>query len=96
MKKQYIFVAITVLLVGAVTVLSIYKYNQEPKGVTASQALRQRDDALTDLKIQKALNENDRQAVTNLSADKITLTKQKTTLCAQIKAAKLVQPLCAE
>lgn len=94
MKKQYIFVAIAVLLVGAVTVLSIYKYNQQPKGITAAQALRERDTALTDLKIQKALNENDRTAVTNLTEDKTTLTAQKTTLCTQIKAAKLVQPLC--
>ncbi len=74
--------------------LSVYKYNRQPKGITTQQAIDQRNTALTDLKVQKALNENDQQAVKNLSADKATLTTQKVTLCAQIKAAKLTQPLC--
>lgn len=94
MKKQSIFIAVVLIAVGAVVTLSIYKYNQQPKGITVSQAVHQRDAALVDLQIQKQLNVNDKQAVTNLSADKATLTAQKTTLCAQIKAAKLVQPIC--
>lgn len=94
MKKQYIFLGVVLLAVVAVSVLGIYKYNQQPKGVTITQAVHQRDAALTDLRIQKSLNANDQQAVTNLTADKTALTNQKTTLCAQIKAAKLVQPLC--
>lgn len=96
MKKQYIFLGIVLVLVGAVVTLSIYKYNQQPKNVTITQAVHDRDTALTDLKIQKALNENDKQAINNLISDKAALTNQKTTLCAQIKAAKLVQPLCAQ
>jgi hypothetical protein len=101
MKKQYIFVTILLVLVGAIVILSVYKYNQQPKNITIAQAISQRNTALTDLKIQKALNANDQQAIRNLTEDKKaltntsnTLTAQKTTLCAQIKAAKLVQPLC--
>jgi hypothetical protein len=94
MKKQYIFLGVVLLAVAAVVTLSIYKYNQQPKGITAAQALHQRDAALVDLTVQKQLAANDQQAVTNLTADKTALTTQKATLCAQIKAAKLVQPLC--
>lgn len=94
MKKQYIFLGVVLLLVAGVVTLSVYKYNQQPKGITTVQALHQRDAANVDLSIQKQLNANDKQAVANLTADKTTLTTQKITLCAQIKAAKLVQPLC--
>lgn len=94
MKKQYIFLGVVLVLVATVVTLSVYKYNQQPKGVTLTQAVHQRDQANTDLAIQKQLDANDKQAVTNLTADKAALTTEKTTLCAQIKAAKLVQPLC--
>lgn len=101
MKKQSIFVVVLLLAVGAIVTLSIYKYNSQPKGVTITQAVDQRNTALTDLKIQKALNANDQTAITNLTNDKkaltatnTTLTTTNTTLCAQIKAAKLTQPLC--
>lgn len=94
MKKHYIFIGALVLAVGAIVILSIYKYNGESKGITTQQAISQRNTALIDLKIQKALNANDQQAITNLTADKKTLTAQKATLCTQIKTAKLVQPLC--
>lgn len=94
MKKQYIFLAIVILLVGAVATLSIYKYNNQPKELTVSQAVQQRDLANINLTIQKQLNVVDKQAVANLTADKEALAKQKIVLCAQIKAAKLVQPLC--
>lgn len=94
MKKQYIFLGVVLLLVAGVVTLSIYKYNQEPKGITVTQAVHQRDVALTDLTIQKQLNANDQKAISNLTVDKQTLTTTNATLCAQIKAAKLVQPLC--
>jgi hypothetical protein len=94
MKKQYIFLGVVLLVVATVVSLSIYKYNQQPRGITLTEAVHQRDLANADLAIQKQLNANDKQAVTNLTADKTTLVTQKTTLCAQIKAAKLVQPLC--
>lgn len=94
MKKQYIFIGVLLVLVGAIVTLSIYKYDQQPKGITVAQALQQRDTALTDLKIQKALATNDETAVTNLTAANTALTTTNTTLCTQIKAAKLVQPLC--
>jgi hypothetical protein len=94
MKKHYILIGVLLVLVGTIVTLSIYKYDRQPKGITTQQAINQRNTALTDLKIQKALNANDQQAIQNLSADKATFTTQKTTLCAQIKAAKLVQPLC--
>jgi len=94
MKKQYFFIGVILILVGTLTTLAAYKYYKDPSNVTVGQAVRQRDDALVNLKIQQALNENDKQAVTNLSADKLQLTETKATLCAQIKAAKLIQPLC--
>ena len=94
MKKQYIFLGIVLLIVGALTVLSINKYNSQPKDITVALAVQQRDSALTDLQIQKALAANDQKAVSNLTVDKQALVDQKATLCAQIKAAKLVQPLC--
>lgn len=94
MKKQYIFTAVLVIVAIAIGVLSIYKYNQAPKSLTVADALHQRDTALLDLKVQKALNDNDQEAITNLTADNKTAAGQKVVLCAQIKAAKLVQPLC--
>lgn len=94
MKKQYIFLGVVLLAVAAVVTLSIYKYNQQPKDITLTEAVHQRDLANTDLTIQKQLNANDQQAIKNLSADKTTLTTTTATLCAQIKAAKLTQPLC--
>jgi hypothetical protein len=94
MKKEYVFLGFVVLLVASIATLSIYKYNQAPKGVTVTDALHQRDTALLDLQAQKAINNNDQEAIKNLTADKQTAAAQKVTLCAQIKAAKLVQPLC--
>lgn len=94
MKKTYIVIGLVLVIVAAVSTLAIYKYGRDPKNITVNQALSQRDDALVNLKIQKALNENDRQAVENLTKSTKSLTEQKATLCAQIKAAKLVQPLC--
>lgn len=94
MKKHYIFIGILLVLIGTVVTLSIYKYNGESKGVTTQQAIGQRNTALTDLKIQKALNDNDQLAITNLTADKQALTATNATLCTQIKTAKLTQPLC--
>lgn len=94
MKKHYILLSIVLVLLATVTVLSVYKYNQQPKGITLSQAVKQRDTALTSLKLQKELNANDEQAVTNLTADKRALISVNATLCTQIKAAKLIQPLC--
>lgn len=86
MKKQYIFLGIVLLLVGTIVTLSIYKYNSQ-KHLTTAQAISQRDTALTDLYIQKQLNVGDQRTIDNLLKD-------KTDLCLQIKAAKLVQPVC--
>lgn len=94
MKKPYIFLAVIVVVVVAISALSIYKYNATPKGLTLKQAVSQRDTALVDLNIQKQLRANDEKAIANLTSDKQTLTTNQVTLCAQIKAAKLVQPLC--
>lgn len=94
MKKTYIFIAVLLLVVTSAIVLSIYKYNNQPKTITLDQAISQRDSALTDLQIQKSLNDNDQQAIKNLTAEKNVFITQKMTLCSQIKAAKLVQPLC--
>lgn len=98
MKKQIIFVIGILVLLATVTVLSIYKWEAQPKDITVGQAVSQRDTALRDLKVQKQLEVVHVQAVNNQLIDtkgQVTaLSSQKTTLCTQIKAAKLVQPLC--
>lgn len=94
MKKQYIFLGVIILFVASVTTLAVYKYNQQPKGETLSQAVARRKTAEYDLYLQKQLNANDKQAVVHLTEDKQTLSVELQTLCVQIKTAKLVQPLC--
>jgi hypothetical protein len=94
MKKQYIILFVLFAIVGVIIGAAISKYDSQPKGITAAQAISQRDTALIDLQIQKELNKNDQVAISNLTDKTNTLTDEKTTLCAQIKAAKLVQPLC--
>jgi hypothetical protein len=94
MKKQYIFLGVVLVLVAAATSLAVYKYNKQPKGITLTQAVHQRDDALVNLKIEKQLDAVHQEAITNLTNDKNQLTAQKATICAQVKAARLVQPLC--
>lgn len=98
MKKQYILVAVLLIAVAALTTLSIVKWANTPKDITVQQAVGQRDTALTDLKLQKQINTVNEQAATNrinsLSTQVTTYSTEKATLCAQIKAAKLAQPLC--
>lgn len=94
MRKHYILLWILVLIGLGLAAFAIYKYNDVPKGVTIQQIQAQRDTALLNLKSQKLLNANDQQAITNLSLDKNVLATEKTTLCGQIRAARLVQPLC--
>lgn len=94
MKKPYIFLAVVVVLVAAVSAAAIYKYNATPKGVSVAQLKSERDTALVNNATLKQLQANDEKAIANLTSDKQTLTANQVTLCAQIKAAKLVQPLC--
>jgi hypothetical protein len=94
MKKPLIVLGILLIAIAGLSVIAVRQALATPKGLTLSQAVSQRDNALLDLKIQKQLNANDEQAVTNLKADKAALTQTNVTLCTQIKAAKLVQPLC--
>jgi Tfp pilus assembly protein PilE len=98
MKKQHILLVVLLVALAALAVLAIYKYQSTPKGYSLQDALNQRNTALRDLQVQKELNTNDQKAAANQLSDAkgqvTTLTTQKTTLCAQINAARLVQPLC--
>ena len=94
MKKQYIFIGLLLAAIITIVTLSVNKYNAQPKGITLEQAVSQRNTALTDLKIQKSLNDNDQTAIKNLTAERQNLLDTNTTLCNKLKAAKLVQPLC--
>ena len=94
MKKHYIVLGVLVVIGVGLAALAVHKYQTTPKGLTINQAVDQRNRALVDLKIQKLINQNDQQAITNLTADKNTLNTQKAALCAQIKTTRLVQPLC--
>lgn len=98
MKRQTVFIIGLLLIVAGLFVLSADKYATEPKPVDAQQAVAQRDNALKNLEIQKSINEVDRQAADKKLATQKAATDAATaknaTLCAQIKAAKLQQPLC--
>lgn len=96
MKKHYIILGVLVVVAVALAAVAVQKYQTAPKGLTTVQAVHQRDTALTDLKIQKSLTANDQTAITNLKTSNATYATQKATLCAQIKAARLVQPVCTQ
>lgn len=94
MKKQYIFLAVLLILIAGLSVLALTKYEHSPKGMTTSQAVKQRNDALVDLKIQKGINDVKEESIINLEVRVDQLSSEKATLCTQIKTAKLPQPLC--
>lgn len=98
MKKQIIFIGVLVVILLALTAVAIDKYMHSPKGVTLDQAVNQRDTALVNLQLAKDLDDTHQAAATKTIGDlrtaNTTLTTTNTTLCAQIKSAKLVQPLC--
>lgn len=93
-KKQ---IALLVLLVAACVGVAwavVYKYDHRakvPQGITIQQALNERQDALKTLALHDGVNK------ANLDTANTKINQQQSTigtLCAQIKAAKLVQPLC--
>lgn len=98
MKKQYALLAVLFAIIIVLTGLSYIKYEHQSKGPSVAQLTSQRDAALSDLKISKQLDTVHAQAATNQIADLKTqntaLTAQVTTVCAQVKTAKLVQPAC--
>lgn len=96
MKKHHILLIVLVLVVAGLAALAVHKYNTTPKGLTLTQAVHQRDAALTDLKLQKQLTANAQAAEQTLTTSNHQLTVTQDTLCKQIKAAKLAQPLCTQ
>jgi predicted histidine transporter YuiF (NhaC family) len=98
MKKQYILLVALIAVIAGLLVASVIKYENTPKGLSLQQAVSQRNTAERDVQIQKSLNTNDQARATsqinNLTGQVTALTTQKTTLCAQIVKAKLVQPIC--
>lgn len=98
MKKNIILLAALVTVIGALFVLSVAKYQTAPITISTQEAITQRDDALKALQIRDQTNQANEQVlndqITKLKEQVTTATNQKTTLCAQIKAAKLAQPLC--
>jgi Flp pilus assembly protein TadB len=98
MKKHTLLLVVVLVALVGLTALSLYKYNKQPKGITLTQAVSQRNTALRDVQIEKQLDTVHKQAAANQLAEakaaNATLTADQATLCAQIKAARLVQPLC--
>lgn len=85
--KKLVPILVLVAMVLGLTGWAIYKYEHRyiaPKGETIAQALAAQATAQKTLAIHDAVYNQ------NLTS----LTTQKATLCAQIKTAKLVQPLC--
>lgn len=98
MKKQYFLLGFLLLALAGLLVLSFHKWETTPQDVSKEQAIAQRNTALTNLDIQKSINKVNEDAAKaiqeKLQAENTTLKSQKATLCAQIKTAKLAQPLC--
>jgi uncharacterized protein YpuA (DUF1002 family) len=91
MKKQYTIVIVLILVVAGLSFVALTKYEHQPKNITLNQAISQRDTALQDLQVHDQINKFN---LDNANSQVKTLTAQNTTLCAQIKAAKLAQPIC--
>lgn len=98
MKKQYILLAALLILLAGLAFVSLEQWNTEPQPVSAEQAISERNTAIADVSLQRQINKVNEDAATTtinkLKADNTTLTSTNTTLCTQIKTAKLPQPLC--
>lgn len=94
MKKHLIIVAVLVLAVAGVGYLAINKYNHRPTKPSYAQVSTERYQALVALQAQRSVNANNKTAIANLTTSNASLTDTNAKLCAQIKAARLVQPLC--
>lgn len=92
--RKYLFMVIILVLIPGLLGLSIHQYENRPKP-KQGETLQQTIDHLA--KAQRNLKEHDLiNAIALRNADNrvATLTNQKDTLCIQIKANKLTQPLC--
>lgn len=92
--KRYIFIVLSCLILLALLGCTIYKYESRPKprpGETLQQAVVAEAKAKQTMALHDAVNSA---ALKNANNQIDILNDQKTTLCSQIKAAKLPQPLC--
>lgn len=93
-KKHTITLAVATVIVVALAGLAIHKYEHRVKGLTLQQAVAQRNTANHDALVEAGIAQTNSQALANSQSQVSVLTNQKAALCAQVKAAHLVQPLC--
>lgn len=94
MKKHLIIIVVLLLAAVGVGALALNKYQHRATKPSYNQVASERTQALIALQAQRNVNTNNQTALTNLKGQVTTLTTQKATLCTQIKAARLVQPIC--
>jgi hypothetical protein len=95
-SKTQTVTTVIVLVVAGLVGYSVYLYQSQPNRHPAptesvSQLKQQRDDAVKAVRVHDAVNKQNedelKNSVFNLSA-------QKTTLCTQLKAARMVNAIC--
>jgi hypothetical protein len=91
MKNHTIILAVLIVVVSAAGLVALNKFQDTPKTKPYEQVRTERDNALKALYIHDQINKVKLDTANNQVTD---LTGKVTTLCSQIKAAKLVQPLC--
>lgn len=94
MRKHIILLGVVLLVVAGLAALAINKYEHSPHKPTLIQAEAQKEQALIAVSAEKSINNNDNTKIANLEASNSTLTSNNAKLCTQIKAARLVQPIC--
>lgn len=94
MRKHLIIIVVLVLAVASVGYLAINKYDHRPTKPSYAQVSAERYQALVALSAQRSVNANNKTVIGNLTTSNGQLTDTNAKLCAQIKTARLVQPLC--
>lgn len=85
-----ILILVAVGLVG----LGTYQYTHRTKpnqGITVSEAVKERNQAVDLMNLHDAVNKTN---LDNATTQLANLTNQKTNICTQLKANKLVNPYC--
>lgn len=92
--KKYVVIVLSLIVVLGLLSIAVYKYENRPKpkpGETLQQAVAAQAKAEKTMKQHDMVNTV---IMNNANSQIAALTAQKSTLCTQIKTAKLPQPLC--
>lgn len=90
--KSTILVVIGLLVIAGLSGVAVYRWQHRPVTPNEVAAANQRT-VLAEAQLASTTSK-DQTALAAQSGSITTLTSQKATLCTQIKAAKLPQPLC--